>query len=110
MSLRERSAARPLPERLADAHGWLIAYYPYSSPSPEDWREWYELGATVFTHIAETDPDHHHEALAFASLSRRNAAEVGSTGTGPGIRPPARPGASHGLRETGRGGIDSTSA
>jgi hypothetical protein len=76
----------PIPDRLVDAHAWLTRYYPCGSPSRQDWREWHELNSTVFAHIAETDKDHHHEAVALAGIARRHAemisteAETGPTG------------------------------
>ncbi|MBV8933731.1 MAG: hypothetical protein JOZ47_13940 [Kutzneria sp.] len=75
MSTTRRSR---LPDQLADAHAWLIPHYPYDSSSREAWREWYELQAEVFSHIAETDKDHHYEAVALAGISRRHAEQAGA--------------------------------
>jgi len=97
-----------MPDRLVDAAGWLSRHYPGESPSRDNLRQWHELRAKVFAHIAETDRDHHHEAVALAGIERRHA-ELISAGTGEGIRPPARPGASHSQHETGCGDTDSTS-
>jgi hypothetical protein len=67
--------------------------------------------ATVFEHVAETDPRHHHEALALAGIERQTAARCAAqtgTGTGAGVDRPARPGATHSPHEKGRGDADST--
>jgi hypothetical protein len=66
----------------------------------------------VFAHVAETDPRHHHEALALAGIEQRKVhalASLTGTGAGAGVDRPARPGASHSPHEKGRGDTDLTS-
>jgi hypothetical protein len=101
-----------LPDRLADVEDWLSPYWPGLGAAEHKLREWHELRAKVFAHVAETDPDHHYEASALAGIEQRAAERLAAqtgTGTGAGVDRPARPGASHSPHEKGRGATDITS-
>src|SRR4030088_35658 len=98
-----KPGAVQLPERLADAEDWLTPYWPGVGAAAH-MRAWHELRATVFAHVAETDLDHHYEAMALVGIEQRAAQRLAAqagTGTGAGVDRPARPGASHSPHEKG---------
>lgn len=69
----KQPSAAQMPDRLAEADDWLSQYWPGREVAERDARAWHELRAAVFAHVAETDPDHHHEALALAGIEQRAA-------------------------------------
>jgi hypothetical protein len=58
---------------LAEVEDWLSPYWPGLGAAAHKVRAWHELRAEVFAHVAETDPNHHHEALALAGIEQRAA-------------------------------------
>jgi hypothetical protein len=109
---RKPGAADRMPDRLADVEDWLTRYWPGIGACAEKVLAWHELRAEVFAHVAETDPRHHHEALALAGIEQRKAQALASlTGAGAGaeVDRAARPGAFHSPHEKGRGATDGTS-
>jgi hypothetical protein len=73
------------PTTLAKAQEWLDQWWPGTEPSGSELHIWHELRCNVFVQVAESDPEHRHEALALAHSERRLAAVYSS----PDMRLPA---------------------
>lgn len=65
-----------LPRTMADAHEYLMAARPADGASPATWLKYRELGARIYTEVADIDRFHHHEAMAWAWAERGKAEEL----------------------------------
>jgi hypothetical protein len=60
-------AAKPEPPRtLMQAHEELVRIRPSRDASLAAWISYHQQSAALYTELAETDRDHHHECLHWA--------------------------------------------
>lgn len=64
------------PETLQEAHDSLRRERPDAGAPTSAWVAFHEKAASLYATVAETDADHHFEALAFASIAREDAEKV----------------------------------
>lgn len=64
------------PATLQQAHDLLRRERPNVGASTSAWVAFHEKAASLYATVAETDADHHFEALAFASIAREDAEKV----------------------------------
>jgi hypothetical protein len=77
MSTKSEHTRRTAPPRtLADAHEYLMAARPAVDASPATWLRYRELGARIYTEVADIDRFHHHEAMAWAWAERAKAEKL----------------------------------
>ncbi|HEX3781521.1 MAG TPA: AMED_5909 family protein [Pseudonocardiaceae bacterium] len=64
------------PRTLGEAHDALRRAWPLHQASAHDWLAHHERAAQLYQRIAQIDPSHHYEALAFAAIEREDAETV----------------------------------
>jgi hypothetical protein len=62
------SEVRTLPQ----AHEFLRRAWPGTEASTAAWLAHHALAERLYTHVANADPDHHHEALFWAGTEHEN--------------------------------------
>lgn len=75
--MTETEAGEPNPpQTLAEAGEVLWHLRPGEQAPLADWVAYYQHSAVIYDGIAETDQDHHHEALYMAGQARQRAGEI----------------------------------
>lgn len=64
---------------LRQVHEVLSQRWPGRNASAEAWLAHHEFAATLYTHVAKVDPDHHHEALFWAGQEQEAARALAQT-------------------------------
>ncbi len=64
------------PATLQQAHDLLRRERPDIGAPASAWVAFHQKAASLYAKVAETDSDHHFEALAFASIAREDAEKV----------------------------------
>ncbi|HEX5114070.1 MAG TPA: AMED_5909 family protein [Pseudonocardiaceae bacterium] len=73
--------ARPAPViTLQAAHELLHREWPGDRPPVSQALAYHSRAAALYAHVAETDPDHHHEALFWAQQERTEVTELQQSG------------------------------
>lgn len=68
---------------LRQAHEVLNQRWPGRDASTAAWRAHHEFAATLYAHVAEVDPDHHHEALFWAGQEQEAARDLAQVAGSP---------------------------
>ena len=66
---------------LQDAHRQVAHLWPGRHATAAGFRAYHEQAAQVYERVAESDPDHHHEALFLARQERNSAEEFARRGS-----------------------------
>jgi hypothetical protein len=72
---KQASANEPI-TTLREAREQLNREWPGNAATLQVWLAYYRRAVDLYANVAETDPDHHHEALYWAARAAENVKDL----------------------------------